>query len=82
MIVLAYAGTRAVSQRWVSVDEVSSQLGLVRDTIYRWIETRRLPAHRIDWFGKFRLFEVNAWVEGCGAGDDLGPSCKLASAWT
>jgi len=30
---------------WVSVDDVARHLGVAKDTVYRWIERRGLPAH-------------------------------------
>jgi excisionase family DNA binding protein len=59
-----------MSEPWVSVDEVSSHLGVAKDTIYRWIESRELPAHRVGRLWKFKLSEVDAWVEQGGAGDE------------
>ena len=59
-----------MSEPWVSVDEVSGHLGVAKDTIYRWIETRGLPAHRVGRLWKFKLSEVDAWVERGGAGED------------
>jgi excisionase family DNA binding protein len=49
-----------------SVDDVVNHLGVARDTIYRWIEARGLPGHRIGKLWKFKVSEVDAWVE---AGD-------------
>jgi excisionase family DNA binding protein len=49
-----------------SVDDVVNRLGVARDTIYRWIEARGLPGHRIGKLWKFKVSEVDAWVE---AGD-------------
>lgn len=59
----------AMSEPWVSVDEVSGHLGVAKDTIYRWIETRDLPAHRVGRLWKFKLSEVDAWVQRGGADD-------------
>lgn len=72
MMALACSGPHAMSEPWVSVDEVSGHLGVAKDTIYRWIETRGLPAHRVGRLWKFKLTEVDAWVERGGAGDDPG----------
>ena len=47
---------------WVSVDAVANHLGIARDTVYRWIESRGLPAHRIGRLWKFKTGEVDAWV--------------------
>lgn len=54
-------------ESWVSVDSVSEHLGVARDTIYRWIEARSLPAHRIGRLWKFKLSEVDHWVHQGGA---------------
>ena len=56
---------------WSSVEDVSAHLGVVRDTIYRWIGSRSLPAHRIGRIWKFKLSEVDAWVRSGGA-DETG----------
>jgi len=72
MIGVACSGPRAMSEPWVSVDEVSGHLGVAKDTIYRWIESRGLPAHRVGRLWKFKLSEVDVWVERGGAGDDRG----------
>jgi excisionase family DNA binding protein len=61
-----------MSEPWVSVDEVSAHLGIARDTIYRWIEAKGLPAHRVGRLWKFKLSEVDAWVKRGGASDDSG----------
>jgi hypothetical protein len=34
------------TERWSSVEEVTEHLGVGRDTIYRWIERKRLPHPR------------------------------------
>ncbi len=61
----------AASERWVSVEDVAGHLGVVKDSIYRWIDRRGLPAHRIGRLWKFKLTEVDAWVRAGGAdGED------------
>jgi len=35
-----------MAKRWISVEEMAQHLGIARDTVYRWIEQRDLPAHR------------------------------------
>ena len=51
-----------MSEPWVSVDEVASHLGVARDTVYRWINSKGLPAQRIGRLWKFKLSDVDAWV--------------------
>jgi excisionase family DNA binding protein len=48
--------------RWFSVDDVAEHLGVKRDTIYKWIERKSLPAHKVGKLWKFDLTEVDLWV--------------------
>lgn len=50
--------------RWVSVDEIAIYLGVRRDTVYKWIVRKSLPAHKIGRLWKFRKDEVDSWVRG------------------
>jgi len=49
-------------ERWLSVDEIAAHLGVVRETVYRWIGRKALPAHRIGKFWRFSLEEVDEWA--------------------
>ena len=59
------------AEPWASVDEVAKHLGVVRDSIYRWIEGRGLPAHKVGRLWKFKLTEVDAWVRAHRLDDEL-----------
>lgn len=50
------------SDRYWSVDEVSRYLGVKRDTVYKWIYRRGLPAHKVGRLWKFRKLEIDNWV--------------------
>lgn len=50
------------NDRWLSVDEIAVHLGVKRDTVYKWIERKSLPAHKVGRLWKFRRHEVNEWV--------------------
>ena len=58
-----------VQEPWVSVDVVANHVGIAKDTVYRWIESKGLPAHRIGRLWKFKLSEVDEWVRAGGAAD-------------
>lgn len=61
------------TEPWVSVEDVAKHLGVARDSVYRWIESRGLPAHKVGRIWKFKLSQVDAWVEAGGAkADDNG----------
>lgn len=66
---------------WVSVEEVAAHLGVARDSVYRWIEARGLPAHKIGRLWKFKLSEVDDWVRAGGAVDEE-PESRRAKAGT
>jgi len=57
------------SERWESVPAVAEHLGVSKDTVYRWIDGRGLPAHKVGRFWKFKLSEVDDWVRAGGADD-------------
>jgi excisionase family DNA binding protein len=45
----------AMSEARGSIDEVSCHLRIAKDTIYRWIKTRSLPAHPVGRRSKFKF---------------------------
>lgn len=53
-------------EHWVDVEEVASHLGVGRDSIYRWIETKGFPAHRVGRLYRFKISEVDDWVQRGG----------------
>ncbi len=46
---------------WVSFQEVSTQLGVAKDSPCWWIENKGLRSHKIDHRWKFELSDVDAW---------------------
>jgi excisionase family DNA binding protein len=56
------SGAATMADRWLSVDEIAAHLGISRDTVYKWIKRRDLPAHKTGRLWKFRIDEVDAWV--------------------
>ncbi len=56
-----------IAERWVSVDDVAAHLGVAKDSVYRWIDGKGLPAHKLGKLWKFKLSEIDTWVFGDGA---------------
>ncbi|MGY0219658.1 helix-turn-helix domain-containing protein [Endozoicomonadaceae bacterium StTr2] len=56
--------------RWLSVEEIPHHLGVSRDTVYSWISSRQMPAHKIGRLWKFQAPEVDDWVHTGGASDN------------
>jgi len=59
-----------MDDRWLSVDEIAAYLGIKRDTVYKWIGEKQMPAHRMGRLWKFRRDEVDEWVISGGADDN------------
>ena len=51
-----------IEDRWLSVNEIAQYLGVKRDTVYKWIDRKRMPAHKVGRLWKFRRREVDEWV--------------------
>ena len=65
-----------MAEPWVSVEDVAKHLGVAKDSVYRWIESKGLPAHRVGRLWKFKLSELDEWVQAGGAGQDEDESTK------
>lgn len=52
----------AGEERWVGVEDVATHLAVAKDSVYRWIEERGLPAHRVGRLFRFKLSEIDEWV--------------------
>ena len=50
-------------ERWYSLDEISKYLGVSKDTIRAWIKKETIPFHKLGRQYKFRISEVDAWIE-------------------
>jgi excisionase family DNA binding protein len=57
------------TEPWVSAEGVTRHLGVAKDSAYRWIDHKGLPAHKIGRLWKFKPSEVDDWVRSGGATD-------------
>jgi len=67
-------------ERWLSVEEIMAHLGVARDTVYRWIDQKSLPAHRVGKLWKFKVSEVDDWVRSGGADETVSGKSRPAQA--
>ena len=51
-----------MEDRWLTVDEICEYLDINRNTIYKWIIEKALPAYRLGRHWKFKAEEVDEWV--------------------
>jgi len=51
-----------MAESWLSIDEISEHLRVKKDTIYKWIARKKMPAHKVGRLLKFQIKEVDRWV--------------------
>jgi excisionase family DNA binding protein len=51
-----------MNDRWLSLAEIATYLGVSKDSVYRWVEKGKMPAHKVGRQWKFKITEVDAWV--------------------
>ncbi|MGD0815296.1 MAG: helix-turn-helix domain-containing protein [Verrucomicrobiota bacterium] len=56
---------------------IAAHLGVDPDTIYEWIDNKRMPAHKLGRRWKFLASKVDQWVEGDYAAKDIATSTKM-----
>ena len=61
-----------MDDRWLSLAEIATYLGVSKDSVYRWLDRRGMPAHKVGRQWKFKAAEVDAWVRSGKA--DLAPA--------
>lgn len=57
-------------EKWSSLEEIAEHLGVSKDTIRNWIKKGAIPHRRIGKQFRFRISEVDEWV-------DSGKSAKI-----
>jgi excisionase family DNA binding protein len=59
-------------ERWVSIDEIAEHLGIKKDTIYKWVARKKMPAHKVGRLLKFQIKEVDRWIRTGKAANNRG----------
>jgi len=52
-----------MNDRWLSVDDIAAYLGIKRETLYKWLAEKDIPAHKVGRLWKFRIKEIDQWVK-------------------
>ena len=58
-----------LSERWLSVEEIAGHLGVSKESIYRWVEKGKIPAHKVGKLWKFKVTDIDEWVRTGGGND-------------
>ena len=53
---------QAAPEQWVSVEEIAEHLSVKPDTVYKWLERKDMPAHKLGRLWRFKITEVDDWV--------------------
>lgn len=65
---------------WVGIEEVAAHLKVAKESIYRWVDAKGFPAHRVGRLFRFKLSEVDEWVTARGGDDSASASAKTPEA--
>ena len=68
-----------MQERWLSVEEIAVHVGVNPDTIYKWIDRKKMPAHKLGRLWKFLASEVDQWIKGGHAAQDAVTSTRGAA---
>ena len=69
----------ATEEGWVGIAEVAAHLQVTKDSIYRWVDSKGFPAHRVGRCSRFKLSQVDDWVQSSsGDESESSPSAKTA----
>ncbi|OGT38288.1 MAG: excisionase [Gammaproteobacteria bacterium RIFCSPHIGHO2_12_FULL_38_14] len=55
---------------WLSVEEIADHLKISKETVYRWLEKGKIPAHRVGKQWRFKPSEVDEWVRSGSASEE------------
>lgn len=48
---------------WIGTKELCRYLSINRHTIMAWIKDKNMPAYRVGGGWRFRISEIDAWIE-------------------
>ncbi len=58
-----------ITNRWYSLKEICEYLGVSRDTVFKWIDNKIMPAHKMGRQWKFKIDEVDNWIKSGASAD-------------
>ena len=56
-------------EKWSSLEEIAVHLGVSKDTIRNWIRKGAIPYRKVGKQYKFKISEVDAWVNSGKSAD-------------
>ena len=59
-----------MEDRWLIVDDICKYLSITKDTVYKWIEQKGMPASKIGRKWLFRKEDIDDWVKSKSNADE------------
>jgi len=56
-------------EKWSSLKEITDYLGASRESVFKWIEQKDMPAHRLGKLWRFKISEVDEWIKSGKSSD-------------
>jgi excisionase family DNA binding protein len=56
-------------EAWSDMKSITEHLGVSRETVLLWINTRKMPASKVGRRWKFKKSEVDEWIRSGGASE-------------
>lgn len=69
---LDHVNVGRVTEPRASADAIAEHFGVIEDTVYSWIATKLMPAHRVGRLWEFQMSEVDARLRAGQADDASG----------
>jgi excisionase family DNA binding protein len=64
--------SNSAPEQWVSVEQIALHLNVKALTIYKWLERKQMPAHKVGRLWRFKTSEIDQWVREGRAAEDNG----------
>jgi len=61
-----------MEERWLTVDDICKYLSVTKDTIYKWIDNKNMPASKVGRKWMFQKSEIDEWIKIGKAADEKG----------
>jgi excisionase family DNA binding protein len=58
------------TEQWVSVEQIAQHLNVKTFTIYKWLERKDMPAHKVGRLWRFKVTEIDQWVRSGGSSNN------------
>ncbi len=58
-----------MDDKWLTVEEIRHYLNVSKETIYRWVEQKSMPGHRVGRRWMFKQNEIVSWIRSGGASE-------------